>query len=152
MLSSAVAGIRHKLSGKRNYGMEKYDTSWDLSESEKGNLPHNEEAFDRKYQEWRQRSWETWLNEMLNFPFIVKWMEDDDDAYFTDIADHQPFRLGHEMKVIGIDQEDDLYGILIKVREGRKVGYVPLCDVEVRNQDDPNFWPVREYVVWFANR
>jgi hypothetical protein len=29
-------------------------------------------------------------------------MEDDDDAYFTDIADHQPFRLGHEMKVIGI--------------------------------------------------
>lgn len=132
--------------------MGKYDTSWNLSESEKGNLPQNEEAFDKKYQEWQQRPWETWLNENLSFPFIVKRMEDDDDAYFTDIADHQPFRLGHEMKVIGIDQEDDLYGILIKVRERRKVGYVPLCDVEVLDQADPNFWPVREYAVWFANR
>jgi len=132
--------------------MEKYDTSWNLSESEKGNLPENEEAFDRKSQEWQQRSWETWLNEKLNFPFLVRRMEDDDDAYFTDIADHQPFRLGHEMKVIGIDQEDDLYGIILKVREGRRVGYVPLCDVEVLDQENPNFWPVREYVVWFANR
>ncbi len=132
--------------------MEQYDKSWDLSESEKGNLPENEEAFDRKYKEWQQRSWESWLNEKLIFPFLVRRMEDDDDAYFTDIADHQPFRLGHEMKVIGIDQEDDLYGIILKVREGRRVGYVPLCDVEVLDQEDPNFWPVREYVVWFANR
>jgi hypothetical protein len=79
-------------------------------------------------------------------------MEDEDDAYFTDIADHELFRLGHEMKVIGIGQEDDLYGIILKVREGRRVGYVPLCDVEVVDKKDPNFWPVREYVVWFANR
>jgi len=132
--------------------MEKYDTSWDLFESEKGNLPENEEALDRKYQEWQQRLWATWLNENLNFPFLVRRMEDDDDAYFTDIADHQPFRLGHEMKVIGIDQEDDLYGIILKVKEGRSVGYVPLCDVEAIDREDPNFWPVREYVVWFANR
>lgn len=132
--------------------MEQYDKSWDLSESEKGNLPENEKAFDRKCKEWSQRSWESWLNEKLIFPFLVRRMEDDDDAYFTDVADHQPFRLGHEMKVIGIDQEDDLYGIILKVREGRRVGYVPLCDVEVLNHEDPNFWPVREYVVWFANR
>ena len=132
--------------------MEKYDKSWNLSESEKGNLPENEETFDRKYKEWQQRSWESWLNEKFIFPFLVRRMEDDDDAYFTDVADHQPFRLGHEMKVIGIDQEDDLYGIILKAREGRRVGYVPLCDVEVLDQGDPNFWPVREYVVWFANR
>lgn len=132
--------------------MEQYDKSWDLSESEKGNLPENEEAFDRKCQEWQQRSWESWLNEKLIFPFLVRRMEDDDDAYFTDVADHQPFRLGHEMKVISIDQEDDLYGIILKVREGRRVGYVPLCDVEVLEQEDPSFWPVREYAVWFANR
>lgn len=132
--------------------MTKYDTSWNLFESEKGNLPENEKAFDRKYQEWQQRSWETWLKENLNFPFIVKRMEDDDDAYFTDIADHQPFRLGHEMKVVDIVQEDDLYGVIVKVREGRRVGFIPLCDVEVIDQKDANFWPVREYVVWFANR
>ena len=132
--------------------MEKYYKSWDLSESENGNLPENEEAFDRKYREWKHRSWESWLNKTLIFPFIVRRVEDDDDAYFTDVADHQPFRLGHEMKALSINLEDDLYGIILKVREGRRIGYVPLCDVEVLNQEDPNFWPVREYVVWFANR
>ncbi len=79
-------------------------------------------------------------------------MEDEDDAYFTDIADREPFRLGHVMKVIGIEMEDDLSGVILKVREGRKVGYVPLCDVEVLDKDDPNYWPIREYVVWFANQ
>jgi len=39
--------------------MEKYDNSWDLSESENGNLPENEEAFDKKYREWKHRSWES---------------------------------------------------------------------------------------------
>ncbi len=132
--------------------MEKYDSSWDLPETENGNLPNNEEAFDRKYHEWEKRSWEDWLKDNLNFPFFVKRMEDEDDAYFTDIAERQPFRLGHEMKAIDISMEDDLYGIILKVREGRKVGYVPLCDVEVIDKSNPNFWPVREYVVWFANR
>ena len=132
--------------------MEKYDSSWDLPETENGNLPNNEEAFDRKYHEWEKRSWEDWLKDNLNFPFLVKRMEDEDDAYFTDIAERQPFRLGHEMKAIDISMEDDLYGIILKVREGRKVGYVPLCDVEVIDKSNPNFWPVREYVVWFANR
>lgn len=132
--------------------MENYDTSWNLVESENGNLPESEEVFERKYQEWQQRCWETWLNEKFDFPFLVERMEDDDDAYFTDIADHQPFRLGHKMKVIGVELEDDLYGIILKVREGRKVGYVPLCDVEVIDEEDPNFWPAREYAVWFANR
>ena len=132
--------------------MGKYDTSWDLVKSEKGNLPESDEAFERKYREWQQRHWETWLNKKLDFPFWVERMEDEDDAYFTDGANLQPFRLGHRMKVIGIELEDDLYGIILKVREGRKVGYVPLCDVEVIDKEYPNFWPVREYVVWFANR
>lgn len=57
------------------------------------------------------------------------------------------------MKVVGIEpEEDDLCGIIVQVREHRRKGYVPLCDLEVRARDDRNFWPVREYVVWFANR
>ena len=52
----------------------------------------------------------------------------------------------------GIDIEDDLCGVIVKVRERRRVGYVPLCDVEVIDNNDPNYWSVREYVVWFANR
>lgn len=37
------------------------------------------------------------------------------------------------------------------VKNGWK-GYVPLCDLEVTSRKDRNFWPVREYAVWFANR
>lgn len=83
---------------------------------------------------------------------MVKRMEDEDDAYFTDIADHEPFRLDHVMKIVSIEDEDDIYGIIVKAREGRRIGYVPLCEVEVTEKEDFNFWPVREYVVWFANR
>lgn len=44
------------------------------------------------------------------------------------------------------------YGILIRVMEGKKIGSVPLADVKVTSKSDPNYWPVREYVVWMANR
>ena len=117
-----------------------------------GTLPVNERAFEDICYKWTKRSWEAWLTENLSFPFVVRRTDDEDDAYFTDVADREPSRLGHEMKVIGIEQEDDLYGIILKVREVRRIGYVPLCDVEMIEKKDPNFWPVREYIVWYANR
>ena len=80
-------------------------------------------------------------------------MEDEDDAYFTEVAKREPFSLGHIMKVVGIEPEEyDHYGVISQVKEGRKKGHVPLCDLAVTSVDDRNFWPVREYVVWFANR
>ena len=57
------------------------------------------------------------------------------------------------MEVIGIEsEEDDLRGVIVQVKEVKKKGYVPLCDLEVTSREDRNFWPVREYVVWDANR
>ena len=132
---------------------EEYDTSWDLIESNKGYLPIDEDAYERKYLQWKIRNWPVWLKDNLTFPFTVERMEDEDDAYFTDITKHQPFRLGHTMKVIGVEpEEDDLCGVIVQVREGRRKGYVPLCHLGVSARDDRNFWSVREYVVWFANR
>jgi hypothetical protein len=104
------------------------DTSWDLIESNKGYLPIDEDAFEKIYLEWKTRNWPLWLKEHLISPFTVELMEDDDDAYFTDIAKHQPFRLGRIMKVIDVEpEEDDLYGVIVQVREGRNKGYVPLA-------------------------
>lgn len=119
-----------------------YDSSWDGD---------NEELWEQKYAEWSQRDWWSWLLERLTFPFQVERQEDLRSNPFAPNQD-QPFSVGHKMKVISIEDEDDSYGIIIKVREGRKTGYVPLADVEVVAQEDPNFWLVREYVVWFANR
>ena len=57
------------------------------------------------------------------------------------------------MKVIDVEPEEyDIYGVIVQVREGRKKSFVLLCDFEVTDRADRNFWPVREYVVWFANR
>jgi hypothetical protein len=120
-----------------------HDVSWDNDD--------DHDAFEEKYHEWEKRSWKVWLSENLVFPFEVERMEDEDEAYFTDIAKTEPFRIGHKMQISDIKGEDDLCGIIVKAKEGNKSGYVPLCDLEVTSKDDVNYWPVREYVVWFAN-
>ena len=119
-----------------------YDSSWDEG---------NDELWEQKYAEWSTRDWSNWLLERLRFPFQVERQEDlSANPFEPDL--HKPFSVGHEMKVLSIEDEDESYGIIIKVREGRKTGYIPLADVKVVSQSDPNFWLVREYVVWFANR
>lgn len=118
-----------------------YDSSWDED---------NEELFDEKYAEWEERDWESWLNRNLTMPFEVKRVED--EVGFGGIKRKELFGIGHVMKVLSIQEDDDKYGVIIKVRESGKIGYIPLCDVEVTSRSNPNFWPVREYVVWFANR
>jgi hypothetical protein len=110
------------------------------------------EAFERKFEEWERRNWRAWLSANLTFPFKVSREEDEDDAYFQVGADKAPFRLGHTMEILGLEEEDNLYGIIVKATEKGQVGEVPLCDLEVMPKTDGNYWPVREYVVWFANR
>jgi hypothetical protein len=56
------------------------------------------------------------------------------------------------MDVLELAEEEVDRGMMVRVREKGQVGYVPLCDVEVTPKTDKNFLPVREYVVWFANR
>ena len=108
--------------------------------------------FERKCAEWQERDWMTWLAENLVFPFTATREEDDDEAYFQEGAAQAPFRLGHTMEVLGLELEDDPCGIIVKAREKRRIGHVPLCDLQVKPKTDKDYWPVREYVVWFANR
>jgi len=115
-------------------------------------LPSDEDVFEKIYAEWEKRPWEPWLRNNLKFPFPIERKEDEDSAYFTDVAESEPFRLGHVMTAIDVEMEDGHFGIILNVKEGKKIGHVPLCDVEVTSRENENFWPVREYVVWFANR
>jgi len=119
-----------------------YDSSWDED---------NDELWDKKCIEWQSRDWRNWLLERLSFPFEVERKEDFDSNPFSN-NQNELFSVGHILKVISLEDEYDDYGIIIKVKERRKTGYIPLCDVEVTSQKNVNFWPVREYVVWFANR
>ena len=122
--------------------MKNYDSSWDEA---------NEDVWDEKYDEWSERDWESWLLSNLSFPFEVKRIEDDRE-FIPKENSEEPFTVGHIFKVEGVELEDELYGFIVKVKEGRRKGHVPLCDVEVTSSTDRNYWPAREYVVWFANR
>jgi hypothetical protein len=122
-----------------------------MGENHDWDLDEDDGAFERKFEEWDGRDWMAWLSEHLTFPFTVTREEDEDDAYFTD-ACKDLFRLGHKMVVVGLDEDDVNMGVMVEVTEKKRTGYVPLCDLEVRPKTDKNFWPVREYVVWFANR
>ena len=61
---------------------KKYNSSW---------YRGNERLCNKKNKE-RKRDWEQWLNTSLSFPFQVERKNDEEDAYFTDIADREPFR------------------------------------------------------------
>ena len=128
------------------------DHRWDLHDGDKGYLPESDEAYEQKFEEWQARDWPDWLAKNLTFPFTVTREEDEDDAYFAPGAAKAPFRLGHKMDVLALVEEDVDRGVMVRVREKGQVDCVPLADVEVKPKTDANFWPVREYVVWFANR
>jgi len=131
-----------------------YDASWDQGD---------EEAWDRKYEEWGSRDWVEWLGANLKFPFRARRMEDMDLDMFApeELHARNPFSTGCEVEVVGIaegDFEPDFDGVLVEVhgqerhRCKESKGCLPLQDLEVRPKDNPNYWPVHEFVVWYANR
>ena len=117
------------------------DSSWDTGD--------DGDTFDRKCQEWEGRDWQSWLKTHLAFPFEVKREEDMVENPFD--ADDGPFSVGRRMRATALGEEDFPLGFLVCVESGKKQGCIPLADVEVTSKKDPNYWPVREYVVWMAN-
>ena len=63
-----------------------------------------------------------------------------------------PFQVGHTMEIVGLDGEDEMMGIIVEAKEKGRIGHLPLADLEVKPKTDKNYWPVREYVMWFGNR
>ncbi|HEN21100.1 MAG TPA: hypothetical protein ENN86_03725 [Desulfobacteraceae bacterium] len=88
-------------------------------------------------------AWNEYLIKALVFPF---------EAEVSEPQDHGPLDNGDIIQVNGIDEVDDLYGVLVKVTEGRRRFVFPLCDLEVTDKKSPNYIPVNDYCVWFANR
>jgi hypothetical protein len=128
------------------------DHGWDLHEGDKGYLPECDEAYEKKFEEWQARDWPDWLAKHLTFPFTVTREEDEDDPYFAPGAAKAPFRLGHKMDVLELAEEDVDRGGNGQ-GQGKRAGRLrAAADMEVTPKTNANFWPVREYVVWFANR
>lgn len=88
-------------------------------------------------------AWHDYLKKMLVFPF---------EATVSEPQDKGPLRSGDTVQVLEIDDVNDLYGILVKVSQGRRRFIFPLCDLAATNKKSANYTPVRDYAVWFANR
>jgi hypothetical protein len=111
------------------------------------------DAFELKMEEWEERDWATWLENNLTFPFAAVREDDNGEAFAAGLAKVGPLSLGHKMDVLALEPgEDEVVGFLVSVREGKHEDDLPLADLEVTPKSDKNFWPVREYAVWFANR
>ena len=89
---------------------------------------------------------ETWarhLEQVLVFPFEAKVSEPQDEGPLDD---------GDEVQVHGITEADEHYGILVDVTCWQQRFVFPLCDLTVQQRKSPNYTPVKDYCVWFANR
>ena len=87
-------------------------------------------------------AWNNHLAQVLTFPF---------DAEVGEPQDKGPLDCGDHVQVNGIADADETYGILVNVTCGRERFVFPLCDLTVRDRKSPNYMPVRDYCVWFAN-
>lgn len=89
-------------------------------------------------------AWEQHLERNLRFPF---------DAVVAEFQDRGPLRAGDKVVVTGLAEvTDEMYGIIVDVRLGRRKYAFPLCDLEAVDRKSANYQLVKDYATWFANR
>jgi hypothetical protein len=88
-------------------------------------------------------AWEKYLNTNLTFPF---------EAEVSEWQDRGPLRTGERVSVLEIEIVDDSYGVIVAVKTKHGRYDFPLCDLEAFPNTSSNYQPVKDYVVWFANR
>lgn len=88
-------------------------------------------------------AWEQYLREKLSFPF---------EAEISQYQDKGTLQQGDKIRIHGIVGSDDLYGVLVKLRFGRKVYHFPLCDIVAGDKKTHNYMILDDYSIWFANR
>ena len=88
-------------------------------------------------------AWEKYLSEKLTFPF---------EAEVSEYQERGPVKTGEGVSVLGIEIVDDSYGIIVSIKTKHGRYDFPLCDLEVTPNTSPNYQPLNDYVVWFANR
>ena len=89
-------------------------------------------------------AWEKHLQRVLSFPFdaeVSEWQEPG-----------SVLQGGQKVRVMGVDDLDEHYGILVKIKRGPRRYSFPLCDLGATSASSPNHVHVQLYAVWFANK
>jgi hypothetical protein len=88
-------------------------------------------------------AWQEYLEAHLKLPF---------DAVVSEYQERGPLQAGDQVKVVGFEGVEDLYGVLVNIKAGRNSYVFPLCDLKAVNEKSANFTLTDDYAVWFANR
>jgi len=89
-------------------------------------------------------AWEEHLEKNLRYPF---------EAVIAEFQERGPLHGGDKVVVTGnANATDEMYGIIVDVKVGKREYAFPLCDLEVADKKSPNHQLVNDYAVWFANR
>ncbi len=93
--------------------------------------------------EWEAfKVWERYLAENLRFPF---------EAVVSEYQHEGALQRGDSIRVQEISLLDDLYGVIVSGKWGRRSIDFPLCDLDVVGEG-VNEQIVSDYALWFANR
>jgi hypothetical protein len=87
-------------------------------------------------------AWYKHLEKELTFPF---------EAELAEFEFYGPIRPGDVIRVLALNEVFEDYGILVDVKKGRARYQIPLADLEVKDQQIPQYQLVKDYAVWFAN-
>lgn len=89
-------------------------------------------------------AWKAYLKKALTFPF---------DAEVSEFQEGGPVRQGDKVSVRELLAEvDEVWGVFVKVRrEGHDFEF-PLCELKAIGKKSPNYNPVSDYAVWYANK
>lgn len=89
-------------------------------------------------------AWQDHLGETLTFPFkavVDEWQHP-----------RSSVKSGDRVHVLSLEDIDDSYGILVKVKRKFSTFIFPLCDLKALDEASSNYEPVYLYAVWYANR
>lgn len=88
-------------------------------------------------------TWEEHLQGVLHFPF---------KAVIAEFQEHGRLQAGDQVQVRKLAESNERYGLLVEIQSQHGIALFPLCDLEVANQQSPNYEHVQHYAVWYANR
>jgi hypothetical protein len=87
--------------------------------------------------------WEEYLEQHLCFPF---------EAVVDEYQERGALKAGDKASIKSISMVDEMYGIIVALRVGRKKYEYPLCEFAATDKQSSNYQLIQDYRVWFANR
>ena len=87
--------------------------------------------------------WDDYINNQLSFPFNVSINDQYEDNIFT---------TNDILKVISVESYDDLYGLILKVKQGRKIFYLPSIETSVLDTSSLAFKHMNQFEKCFSEK